>query len=459
MKIIQPFILPNIKLYSPKYDYLDANKITMMSEELLHFVWKFGLFENYLIKGIEIGGFQIINPGTHNKDAGPDFFNAKIKSGETIWIGNIEIHIKSSDWFRHGHHNDKAYNNVILQVVVEHDKEIQTESGRNIPVMEIVLDKCIEIKYEEFKTNNKWIPCQNDILTVNDFKTKMWLGSVLIERLNEKSQYINKILELNKNSWEETFYQLLARNFGFKVNAEPFEWLAKSLQLKYLAKHQSSLLQIEALLFGQAGFLNARENDDLYYTNLKKEYEFLRGKFGLIPLEKHLWKFMRLRPPNFPTIRISQFAAIISKSKSLFSKIIESENLAEIKQLFEVKASENWDNRYTFEKISDKKEKILGTESINNILINTIIPLIFAYGLSTNNEMLKERAINFLEEMKPETNHIIKAWREIGIVSKAAFYSQALLQQKKNYCEKSKCLECGIGIEIIKNQLIKSKIL
>jgi len=430
-----------------------------MSEDLLHFVWKFGLFEKYLINGIDIDGFKIVNPGTHNKDAGPDFFNAKIKSGETTWIGNIEIHIKSSDWFRHGHQNDKAYNNVILQVVVDHDQEIKTESGRNIPVMEIVLDKNIELKYEEFNTNNKWIPCINDILTVNDFKTKMWLGNVLIERLNEKSEYINKILELNKNSWEETFYQLLARNFGFKVNAEPFEWLAKSIQLKYLAKHQSSLLQIEALLFGQAGFLKPRESDDLYFNNLNKEYEFLRGKFNLIPIEMHLWKFMRLRPPNFPTIRISQFAAIISKSRSLFSKIIQSENLAEIKQLFEVKASAYWDNHYTFEKESEEKKKVLGTESINNLLINTVIPLLFTYGLSTNNEAIKERAVNFLEEMKPETNHIIRAWREIGIESNAAFYSQALLQQKKNYCEKAKCLECGIGIEIIKNQLIKPKVL
>ncbi len=425
-----------------------------MSEDLLHFVWKFGLFQNYSIKGIENDEFEIVNIGIHNKDAGPDFFNAKIKSGKTTWIGNIEIHLKSSDWFRHGHHHDKAYNNVILQVVIENDREIQAENGRNIPVMEMVVDKAIELKYDEFKNNNKWIPCQNDISTVNDFKLKMWLGSVLIERLNEKSEYIHKILESNKNSWEETFYQLLARNFGFKVNAEPFEWLAKSLPLKYLAKHQSSFTQIEALLFGQAGFLVGDDNENPYFKNLKKEFEFLKGKFNLIALEKHLWKFMRLRPPNFPTIRISQFAVLISKSKSLFSKIIQSENLDEIKQLFEVEASAFWDSHYTFEKQSNEKKKVLGNESINTILINTVIPLLFVYGLSTNNEKIKERAINFLEEIKPEKNHIIKSWKEIGISSNAAFYTQALLQQKKNYCENGKCLECGIGIEIIKKQIV-----
>ena len=207
-----------------------------MSEELLHFVWKFGLFSINSIKGIENVDFQIINPGVQNKDAGPDFFGAKIKSGEMTWIGNVEIHLKSSDWFRHGHHRDKAYNNVILQVVIENDKEIQTESGRNIPILELSVDKAIEMKYEEFKNNNKWIPCENDIRLVDDFKIKMWLGNVLVERLNEKSEYIRKIQEQNKNSWEETFYQLLARNFGFKVNAEPFEWLAKSLPLEIPGK-------------------------------------------------------------------------------------------------------------------------------------------------------------------------------------------------------------------------------
>jgi len=427
-----------------------------MSEELLHFVWKFGLFQNYSIKGIESDGFQIINAGKINNDAGPDFFGAKIKCGEMIWIGNIEIHIKSSDWYRHGHQYDKAYNNVILQVVIENDKEIKTESGRHVPIMELVVDKAIEMKYEEFKQNKKWVSCQDDIKLADNFKIKMWLGNVLVERLNEKAIYISKILEINKNNWEETFYQILARNFGFQVNAEPFEWLAKSLPLKYLAKHQSSLVQVEALLFGQAGFLFDDKNKDPYFLTLKKEYEFLKSKFDLIPLEKHLWKFMRLRPPNFPTIRISQFAVLVHKSKSLFSKIINAENLNEIKQFFETEGSEYWQTHFTFEKISDKKKKAIGIESINTILINTIIPVLFVYGQLTNNELIKERAINYLEELKPETNHIVRAWKKIGIHAATAFESQALLHQKKHYCQNTKCLDCLIGIEIIKNQIKRS---
>lgn len=424
-----------------------------MNEELMQFVWKYGLFNDYQLFGYENEGIQILERGVQNNDAGPDFFNSRIQCGNTIWIGNIEIHQKSSDWFRHGHHMDKSYNNVILQVVAEHDREIVGENGRTIPVMKLNIDTSIVQKYLDLKNNSKWIPCQEDIKAVDHFKINHWLGKVLIERLNRKSEYIDKILEINKNNWEETFYQLLARSFGFKVNADPFEWLSRSIPMKYLERHQLNLKQIEALLFGQAGFFSDDNCDDHYFKELKKEYGFLRVKFKLNPIEKHVWKFLRLRPSNFPTIRISQFAVFISNSKSVFSKIIEASSLQEIRDLFKVEASEYWDRHYSFGKISIFKKKPLGANSVNNILINTVIPIMFVYGLHSDNLAIRERMIGFMEEISAESNQIIIHWNKTGIKAPSAFFSQALIHLKMHYCQKNKCLDCGIGIEIIKNQI------
>ena len=424
-----------------------------MNEDLLHFIWKYQLFSNYLLFNSTEGNIEIINQGKHNFNAGPDFLEAKIRKGKTTWVGNIEIHNKSSDWYNHKHHQDKAYNNVILQVVKHHDKDIFTHDGRNIPVMEIAVSGSMEKKYKEFTESKRWIPCQNDFGLIDDFKLKMWLSNVLVERLNKKSDYITDLLKLNKNSWEETFYQLLARSFGFKINAEPFEWLAKSVQLKVLAKHQNDLTQLEAILFGQAGFLEGIDAFGDYYGLLKEEYGFLKKKFRLEPIEKHLWKFLRLRPGNFPHIRIAQFAALIHQSKSLFSKIVNTKELNEIKKLFKVQASSFWDMHYTFEKTSKAKTKIMGKSSIDVILVNTVIPILFVYGKEQGNEEIKERAIHYLEELKPEKNKIIDKWVQLGVKVSSSFYSQALIEQKNAYCDTVKCLNCGIGIEILKNQI------
>ncbi len=426
-----------------------------MSEDLLSFIWKHRLFKDFVCFNIEGQSPEIKSVGKQNKNAGPDFIEAKIKVDGTTWVGNVELHSKSSDWNLHKHYQDKAYNNVILQVVEKHDKDVFTEDGRVLPVIELKVSESLRLKYAEFLQASNWISCEKDTKVVDSIKLKMWLGNVLIERLNKKADQIAAMLQANKNNWEETFYQLVARSFGFKVNAEPFEWMAKSLPLNILAKHQNNLFQLEALLFGQAGFLTERIDDE-YFKKLKNEYIFLKQKFNLIPSEKHLWKFLRLRPSNFPHIRLAQFAMLIYKSKSLFSKVIEIDEIEEMKNLFDISASAFWEEHYTFEKTSTTKPKTLGETSINSILINAVIPMLFVYGKHTDDENLKDKAISFLEMLAPEKNNIIKSWKRLGIDVSSSFYSQALLEQKSSYCEKVKCLKCGIGIEIFKNQLAKN---
>ena len=419
-----------------------------MNEEFLQFVWKYSLFnkEGLKYKGEDI---EIINLGTLNNDAGPDFFNAKIKFGNTIWVGNVEIDIKTSNWHLHKHDKNEAFNNVILQIVYTKDKnEIYNQKGQLVPSIKIKINDKILNKYQELEKNTTWIACENDFNKIDEFKLRIWLSNVLIERLQIKSDYILQKLNKNKNNWSETFYQILASSFGFKVNKEPFEWLANSTPQKILAKQKNNFTHVEAILFGQAGFLN--ENYDIeYFKILKKEYIFFKQKYNLKPIEKYLWKFLRLRPSNFPYIRISQFANLIFKSTSLFSLIIETKNIEEIKSLFMIKASNFWDNHYTFEKESVKKEKKLGKQSIDIILINTIIPFLYVYGKATSNQEIKDRAITFLEQIKPENNKIIRNWKNLNVNAENAFYSQALIHLKNEYCNKKKCVNCVIGSEIL----------
>ncbi|MCF6241171.1 MAG: DUF2851 family protein [Bacteroidales bacterium] len=421
-----------------------------MEERILYFIWKYKLYNQNKLQTSQGSRLEIISPGVQNFDSGPDFTNAKIKIGSTTWAGNVEIHIKASDWYAHKHQNDKAYNNVILHVVYDNNQEIFNQKNEKIPTLELKPDEILLDKYKVLIDNKQVLSCSDDLHFLENFKLKLWLNNVLFERLNEKTNFIKEKLTRNKNNWEESFYQIIARNFGFKLNAEPFERLAASLPLKYLAKHHDNLLQIEALLFGQAGFL-ADEFDNEYYHRLKKEYKHLANKFGLKPIEKYNWKFLRTRPGNFPTIRIAQFARLIYQSVSLFSKIIDADSISDVKTLFQVKASEFWKNHYTFAKKSTEKEKVLGESSLNNILINTLIPFLFLYGEAKDNQELKDKAVNWLEEIKAENNKITRMWEDAGVKIHNAFFSQAVIQQTNNYCKQGKCLDCGIGAEILKH--------
>jgi hypothetical protein len=420
-----------------------------MKEEFLHYIWKYSLYNREHLCTDRDEAIEIIQPGEYNTNAGPDFINARIRIGKTLWAGNVEIHTISSDWDRHHHTSDKAYDNVILQVVSRHDQPVKRTNGEHIPTLTMEFDPKYYENYSRLLESRKWVPCENEIKKVEKFRLNYWLNTLLVERLENKAVRIFEILKQTGNSWEETFYIHLARNFGLKVNADPFEILARSLPLKYLARHKNNIIQLEAMLFGQAGFLNEAEPDDTYYNTLKKEYDFLRKKYLLKPLEKHLWKFLRLRPSNFPTIRIAQFSSLVLNSSHLFSRILECKTPEELMVMFSYRTSKYWDTHYTFGKSSKEKKKNLGKATVQTILINTVIPFLFVYGKARGSEELKDRALDFLYALPAESNAMISHWQDLGMTVDNAFYTQALLQLKNCYCDEQKCLFCQIGHSII----------
>ncbi len=421
----------------------------MVNEQFIQSLWQYQKIDLSAFKTLQGEKIKIIEPGLLNKDAGPDFFNARLKIGGTTWAGNVEMHIKSSDWNAHGHQENPAYNNVILHLVLEHDQAVFTADQREIPTALIRYDEKILENYTRVVNNKHEIPCGDPKQGLDDFSLFHWLTKLAIERLENKSSDIMQRLGQNKGNWEETFYQLLARNFGLKTNAEPFERLARSLPLKYLAKHKGNLLQIEAMLFGQAGFLHADQARDAYHQSLEREYQFLRHKFSLSPLPGHVWKFLRLRPVNFPTIRIAQFASLVHKSSALSSKILEAKKPGELVKLFSVAASSYWDKHYTFGKTTVKRKKNLGKPTVHNILINTVAPYLFTYGNYKSIQQFKDKGLQLLEELPPEKNHIIQLWNEYGIKAENSLQSQALIQLKNTYCQHKKCLDCHIGHRVI----------
>lgn len=421
-----------------------------MNEIFLSYLWKFQLIKQPLY-GTEGEEIIIKNQGEKNENAGPDFSNALIKVGDSLWAGNVEIHVKSSDWFKHKHQSDKKYQSVILHVVYQDDLKTNESKNINIPTLELKdsFDSGLFTKYQSFMNNLNWIPCEKQIKNINRFRFYYFMSRMAIERLETKAEKIQAKLENNQNNLEQTFYEQLARNFGFKTNGDAFEMLAKSLPVNHLAKHKSNIFQIEALLFGQAGMLN-QNFKDAYPKLLQKEYEFLKKKFNLNPIPAHVWKFLRLRPSNFPTIRISQFAMLIYFSSALLSQIIESEELDQIRNYFSLSANDYWDTHFNFDKESKASKKKLGTQAINLIIINTIIPFLFVYGKLMDEDHHCQKALKFLEAIGGEQNQIIRQWRKIGVNTTSAFFTQALLHLKSVYCDQKRCLDCQIGHELLK---------
>lgn len=424
----------------------------MFNEDFLHYIWTYKLFNTKELKTVQNENVTIIKSGQHNTDAGPDFFNAQIKLDKTLWAGNVEIHIHSSDWDKHHHEKDNAYNNVILHVVYQHDKEITNSNGHAIPTLELknLIDLKLVSNYQQLISSKNWIPCSNQIATVDTFVLNNWMERLVFERLERKSLEITQTLLLNKNDWEETFYQVLFKYFGLKINSTPFLLLAKSTSLKVIEKHKT-IFSVEALLFGQAGFLD--ENiDDEYYKRLKKEYQFIISKFSLSPMDKSLWKFLRLRPANFPTIRIAQLANLLAHEPRLFSKILAVNSLKELNKMFELCASKYWDNHYQFgvEQLKNM-EKRTGKLMIESLIINVVVPILFVYATTTQNEELKNKAIQFLEQLNAENNSIIDNFEFYGVEAKSALQSQALIELKTMYCSQKKCLTCSVGNNLIKS--------
>ncbi len=421
-----------------------------MPEEFLQYIWENRLFYNESLNSTSGEIIEIIKPGKRNHDAGPDFFNAKIRIEETTWAGNVEIHVKASDWNKHRHQNDKAYDNVILHVVEDADTEITRTNGETIPTLVLKYPNHLAKNYRQLLEAKTWIPCENQFHKIDPIVLQLGFNRLMIERLESKTEEILLRLKQNNNNWNETFYQMLARMFGFKVNAVPFELLAKSLPTNVLGKHRDNLFQLEALLFGNAGLLNSQLLGDTYFLQLREEFSFLYKKYNLKPIDGHLWKFLRLRPVNFPTVRIAQLAALMHDTESLLSKILETNDIEQLKQYFKVKASVYWDSHYNFNKKSKRKtEKELGDSSAQILIINVVIPFLFVYGDKQNKPHLKNRALDFLEQLPSESNSIIRKWEKLGINSRSAFESQALLQLKNHYCEAKKCLNCHIGVKLV----------
>lgn len=423
-----------------------------MKENFLHFIWKLQLFSYKDLVTVHKDRLQIMNSGLLNENQGPDFLNAKIEIDEQIWFGNIEIHLKSSDWYVHSHEEDSNYDSVILHVVWEHDVEVFRSNSQVIQTLELkkYIDNEIILKYQRlFLARRNWIFCENDISKTPSFILNHWKERLFFERLEQKSAFIKQFLKANNNDWESTLFMLLFKNFGLKINGEAFLSLASTIKFSLVRKLANNRTQLEALFFGQAGLL-FDDFESSYFLELKKEYEFLKRKFNLQELNKGQVQFFRLRPSNFPTIRLSQIASLYHKNPQLFSNIMEAKNSEEIYKLFTVSTSGYWKNHFTFNKESRKTTKYITKSFIDLLIINTIIPLKFMYLKSQGTSDYCD-VLSLIETLKPEKNSIISEFNKLKINSENAFESQALLQLKNNYCNKQRCLDCEIGTTLLKN--------
>ena len=423
--------------------------LNYMNEQMLHFVWQFRLFKNTYLKTVAGQTIEILDPGIHNLNAGPDFFNAKIRLDNTLWVGNVELHIDGRDWHRHKHHVDAAYNNVILHIVMHSPEKTVTVSGIDVPIMIMCIAPEVLEMQNQLQQGGEMAPCYKSLKIMNKFELNAWLDRMALEKLENRCHEMSRQLEQLNGNWEELFFRVLARSFGFGINADAFQLWSKSLPINLLKKHRNSLFQIEALCFGQAGFLDEMMTDDAYKNALTKEYRFLKDKYQLIPIEKHLWRFLRLRPANFPTIRLAQVCQLVFRVDNLFASFIRAHSLGQIRELFLFELSDYWQNHYTFGNVSTQKTKKVGTTAQNLIILNAIVPVMFYYGTKHSDELLQQKALDLLSDMKPEKNSVISGWEKAGVKCHNAMQSQALIHLKKNYCELKKCLRCRIGHLVI----------
>ena len=420
-------------------------------EQLLHYVWKHKIFSLKELKTTTGQQVEVIDTGLANTDAGPGFFNAKLKLDGVLWIGNIEIHERSSDWFKHGHHADAGYNSVILHIASEIDMEISRSNGERIPQIQLICPEAVRTNYKELLETASSPPCYRIIPSLSPFTAHSWMSALQMERFEQKATLLNERLKRCQGNWEDAFFITLARNFGFGLNGDAFETWAHQLPFRAVDKHRNDLFQIEAIFFGQAGILEDSDGDG-YYLRLKKEYTYLQHKFGLIPMDASLWRFLRLRPANFPHIRIAQLACLYHRAYGLLSRIMETETLQGVRDILKGGTSEYWLTHYTFGGSSPSRPKTLSNTSLDLLIINTVVTFLYAYGLHKGNPVLCARAGSFLEELKAENNYITRMWEQCGMKASNAADSQALIQLKKEYCDKKKCLYCRIGYEYLKRK-------
>ena len=418
---------------------MSNQKPLIMKEEFLYYLWENKLLTTDLFT-TEGDAVEIVSVGVRNPDSGPDYCDAKVRVGDALWAGNVEMHVNSSDWYQHGHQDDKAYNSVVLHVVYQDDKSVE-----GVPTLEVKgkFDESILDKYAAFVRSKRDVPCSNLIRFIQQFTWLSWLERMSVERLEYEVEGVKRALKANNNDWEETLYQRVMRYFGLRVNNDAFEWLAKILPLRIVRKHLNDKVQVEAMLYGSAGFLN-RSFSDTYPNMLQREFKVLGSKYGLMTMPVSYWKFLRLRPPNFPTIRISQAASLLCEGP-LFSRLVNCEDVRAVRRLFDVAANDYWNRHYMFDKSTERDaERRVGLSAINIVVINAVIPLLYCYGLRHDKQEIKDRCFSFLEEMEGEDNKIVRAFRKNGVIVGCARHSQALIHLYREYCMRRRCLECRV---------------
>jgi hypothetical protein len=421
-----------------------------MNEKLLQFIWQFQYFNKNALTTVDGSSLTILHPGQFNCNQGPDFSEARIKLNNTIWAGNIEIHIRASQWHTHHHTNDSNYSSVILHVVWVNDELIRNPNQQALATLELqhLVPKIMLQQYEQLMNAKGFVPCDNYLPVLSEVNWLSWKERMIVERLLRKAEAVLGYLEQANNHWEEVFWWMLAKNFGAKVNASVFEQLARSIPVNILAKHKSQVIQLEALLLGQAGLLSENFNED-YPKLLQREFKFLSNKYQLKIINKTP-DFLRMRPANFPTVRLAQLAMLVYQSTHLFSRILEIDSLHDLRQLLDVTANDYWHYHYRLDSTTTYKPKKLGNLMTDNLIINTVVPVLFAYGIYQNMQQWKDRAILYLTQLQPERNFITNEWKKHSVLNENALDSQALIELKNNYCDQKYCLKCAIGNKLLK---------
>ena len=427
-------------------------------EQLLHYCWKHKLFPLEGLQTTDGQPVEVIDPGLHNLNAGPDFFNAKVKIDGTLWVGNVEIHDKSSDWFAHGHEKDPHYNNTILHVAGLIDCNVRTQSGITPPQVQLSVPDQVRRNYDDLIKTDTYPPCYKIIPSLSRLTVHSWMSALEAERLERKTKDIRWRAEHCDGSWESAYFVTMARNYGFGINGDAFEMWAKNVPLHAVDKHRDDLFQIEAIFMGQAGLLQLESIPERYqiaalnegyFTKLRNEYLYLAHKFSLTPMDFAPWHFLRLRPQNFPYIRIAQLANLYYERKAGLSALLECETIEQLRQLLQTHVTPYWETHYMFGAEGPRSTKKTSITSSNLMIINTAIPMLFAVGRHRQSEDLCDRAFDLLEQLKAEENHIIRMWKECGLEVQTAGDSQALIQLKKEYCDRRDCLRCRIGYEYL----------
>ena len=423
-----------------------------MNEYFLHFAWKNLLFDQAELTSCCGSKLKVLFPGDYNRNSGPDFLNARVEIDGTCWAGSIEIHYRSAMWFEHGHHRDHAYNNVILHVVMINDRQALTASGASPETLEMNISRSILERYRKYMEEYSLVACSSDLHLLDPFFIRHRLHSLAIGRLERKSKVSAGVLSATGNDWEETIYRIIAGHLGMKVNQAPFMQLATRTPVKILRKHADKPLQVEALLFGQAGFLGEgrcfEDADDEYFNLLLREYRVLKSKYRLKPMNEWEWRFHRMRPANFPTIRLSQLGNLIVKTPNIFSAVKSAPDISALCSIIEAESAIYWHNHYNFGRRREGVPACTGRALVNTIIINSVIPLLFLYGKSRSSNNYCDKAVDFLDELPPEDNRVVREWKGAGFEPVSAFETQALLELS-NYCKNKECLNCHIGTKLI----------